>query len=113
MPNVTIKTACPIGMVTPGVAPKNRRVGRKLPRGTCIFLKTAGGRRFNPMPLSTSMLVTLTLQIVGEITRGSHPAPVVLLGWSLLMKVIGVSDHLSGHDAPALGSATFTSRTTP
>src|SRR3954462_13956436 len=93
LPNVTGNVIFPFVLLLPGLIPWNVPVSSSSLSGTWSFLSTTEEIRFKLAPLSTSILVTLRLQIVGETNIGKHPTAVVRSGWSSISKMIGVPDH--------------------
>src|SRR3954466_2406527 len=111
LPNVTGSVIFPFGLLLPGLIPWNVPASSSSLSGTWSLQRTAEEIRFKPAPPSTSILVTLRLQTVGETNIGKHPNAVVRSGWSPIPKIIGVMDHFRGLRDSTGGSAALTSRT--
>src|SRR6187399_1615367 len=110
-PKVTGSVIFPLGLLLPGLIPWNVPVSSSSLSGICSFLITAEEIKFRTAPLSTNILVTLRLRIVGETNIGKHPTAVVRSGWSSMSKMMGVLDHFRSLRDSTGGSAAFTSRT--
>jgi hypothetical protein len=72
---------------------ENGRDGWSFPIGICSFFKAARLMILRAAPPSIKTWYSLTLEIVGETSSESYPAPAMLLGQLEALNPIGVSTH--------------------
>jgi hypothetical protein len=78
--NVTGREMQPRNISDTRPTPENGPDGWSFSIGICSFLKATRLMRLRAAPLSIKMWYSLTLEIVGETSSGSYPAPAMLLG---------------------------------
>jgi hypothetical protein len=94
VPNVTGREMQSHGVTDTGPTPENGHDGWSFPIGICSFLKAARLMRLRVTPPSIKTWYNMTLEMVRKTSRGSYPAPTLLLGQSEASNPIGVSTHL-------------------